>query len=174
MLHLSRVQPRVGYTARRSSDRRNLPRRLPPVGGRSFPVFVRLSFVGRLFAVIAVRQTARQELDAYQEHAFGTISLASPGVVVASGAHPTSLRDMSALCAMRSSGRNRRRSGVTSAPGLGMPISSVRRARHHYRGNRMLENQLLLVVRIQDHRILVEGANAARQLYSAQKIDSNN
>src|ERR1700757_1812171 len=48
---------------------------------------------------------------------------------------------------------------------------TMRRPCHDDRGNGMFEDQLLLVSRIKNHRILVEGANAARQLHATHQIN---
>src|SRR5579864_8055218 len=44
---------------------------------------------------------------------------------------------------------------------------------HHHGGNGVFKDQLLLVVCLEHDRILVEGPNTARQLHSAQQINSN-
>ena len=41
----------------------------------------------------------------------------------------------------------------------------------HYRRDRMLENQLLLVIGFQNERILIETLNTAREFHSAQKVN---
>ena len=46
-------------------------------------------------------------------------------------------------------------------------------ATHHHGGYRVLENQLLLVVGFQYHRILVEGADSSRQFHSAEQINGD-
>jgi hypothetical protein len=42
---------------------------------------------------------------------------------------------------------------------------------HHHRGDGVLEDELLLTVRLQYHGVLVEGADAARQLYATQQVN---
>src|SRR5579884_877656 len=44
---------------------------------------------------------------------------------------------------------------------------------HHHGRNRVFEDQLLLVIRLEDDGILIERSNAARQLYPAQQINGN-
>src|SRR5258708_30599015 len=44
-------------------------------------------------------------------------------------------------------------------------------ARDDHRGNRMLEDELLLVAGFEDHRVLVERSDTARQLHPADQID---
>src|SRR5690348_9006161 len=46
----------------------------------------------------------------------------------------------------------------------------MRRLGHHYRRNGMLEDQLLLIVGLQHHRIFVEGADAPGELDAAQQV----
>src|SRR5271168_4312722 len=40
-------------------------------------------------------------------------------------------------------------------------------------GDRVLEDQLLLAVVLQQHRVFVEGTDLARQLHSADKVDGD-
>jgi len=53
------------------------------------------------------------------------------------------------------------------------PFAMMRAARHHHRGDRVFENQLLLIVGFQNHRILVKRANATAQLYAAHQINGD-
>src|SRR5438067_12124338 len=41
----------------------------------------------------------------------------------------------------------------------------------HHSGNRMLENQLLLIVRFEHERVFVKAPDAARELDTAQEVD---
>src|SRR5690348_1990845 len=50
-------------------------------------------------------------------------------------------------------------------------FSEMRASRHNYRGDRMLEDKLLLVVGFQYDRVFVEGPDASAQLYSAHQIN---
>src|SRR5581483_6399078 len=50
-------------------------------------------------------------------------------------------------------------------------LATVRGPRQHDRRDRVFEDQLLLVVRVQDDRVLVKRTNPAGQLHPAQKID---
>src|SRR5271163_4410650 len=45
------------------------------------------------------------------------------------------------------------------------------RPSHHHGRDGVLEDQLLLAVSFQNHGVLIEGTNTARQLYSAQQIN---
>src|ERR1017187_5547395 len=54
-----------------------------------------------------------------------------------------------------------------------MTLDEMRGARHDHRGNRVLKNQLLLIVGVQNHRVLIERANAACKLHAAQQVDGD-
>src|SRR5271169_835468 len=142
------------------------------MGRRSF-IKAGLSRLRGMRSIVAAGHVTRQEFHANEEDSFGFAPASAPGAIVRSGIHPTSVRNTLAL---RSRGRGRvcRCGGrLCGSPGLHVALDKVRWTRHYHRGNRVLEDQLLLVVGVQNHRILIEGANATRQFDSAQQIDSN-
>jgi len=50
-------------------------------------------------------------------------------------------------------------------------FSEMRASRHNYGGDRMLEDELLLVVGLQHDRVFVEGPDPSAQLYSTHQIN---
>src|ERR1700722_5508911 len=47
----------------------------------------------------------------------------------------------------------------------------MRTSSHGYRGNGVLEDQLLLIIGLEHHRVFVKRTNTARQLYTTQQVN---
>src|SRR5271167_2275824 len=96
-----------------------------------------------------------EKFHSYEKYTLRLVPPGRRGTALRPGVHSTCARDRLAL-----GGRIRTVGGcrgcrLGGGAVLKVPLS-VKGAPHYHRGDRMLENQLLLVVRFQYHRVLVE------------------